>query len=203
MPAQASTAPRSPSTGTSGRPPAHAGTPAPGGAPATLRGTKAIVIKFDEETCRPCPVRDQCTRSKTGGRTLSLQPREGQEVFDHARLQQDDEQRRAKYGTRAGIEATIHQAVAVTGMRHARYLGLQKTHLEHVSSASTPGGTATRRPHPCQPSRPTRPAGLQPHRLITGLLAERLRQMRFTGLLVDTQTTGVEADLSMQRRAHQ
>ncbi len=58
---------------------------------ATLRGTKAIVIKFDKETCRPCPVRDQCTRSKTGGRTLCLQPRELQEVLDHARLQQADE----------------------------------------------------------------------------------------------------------------
>ncbi|MET8747499.1 transposase [Streptomyces sp. NPDC004728] len=33
-----------------------------------------MVIKFDKETCRPCPVRDQCTRSKTGGRTLSLSP---------------------------------------------------------------------------------------------------------------------------------
>jgi hypothetical protein len=103
--------------------------------PATLRGTRAIVIKFDKETCRPCPVRDQCTRSKTGGRTLSLQPRELQEVLDHARLQQSDEEWRAKYGTRAGIEGTIHQAVAVTGMRRARYLGLQKTHLEHVLSA--------------------------------------------------------------------
>ncbi|MEE1812886.1 transposase [Streptomyces sp. BE133] len=104
--------------------------------PATQRGTKAIVIKFDKETCRPCPVRDQCTRSKTGGRTLSLQPREGQEVLDHARLQQSDEEWRAKYGTRAGIEGTIHQAVTVTGMRRARYLGLQKTHLEHVLSAA-------------------------------------------------------------------
>ncbi|MDQ0681852.1 hypothetical protein QFZ56_000815 [Streptomyces achromogenes] len=81
--------------------------------PVTLRGTKAIVIKFDKETCRPCPVRD----------------------LDHARLQQGDEQWRAKYGTRAGIEGTIHQAVAVTGMRRARYLGLHKTHLEHVLSA--------------------------------------------------------------------
>ncbi|MFG2416940.1 transposase [Streptomyces goshikiensis] len=34
-----------------------------------------------------------------------------------------------------GIEGTIHQADAVTGMRRARYLGLQKTHLEHVFSA--------------------------------------------------------------------
>lgn len=76
--------------------------------PATLRGTKAIVIKFAKETCRPCPVRDQCTRSKTGGRTLSLQPREVQEVLDRACRQQGDEQWRAKYGTRAGIEGTIH-----------------------------------------------------------------------------------------------
>ncbi|WP_327343734.1 transposase [Streptomyces europaeiscabiei] len=83
----------------------------------------------------PCPVRDQCTRSRTGGRTLSLQPREVQEVLDHARLEQGDEQWRAKYATRAGIEGTIHQAVAVTGIRRARYLGLQKTHLEHVLSA--------------------------------------------------------------------
>ncbi|MEX5712423.1 transposase, partial [Parafrankia sp. FMc6] len=42
------------------------------------------------------------------------------------RLQQSDEQWRAKYRTRAGVEGTIHQAVAVTGMRRARYRGLKK-----------------------------------------------------------------------------
>ncbi|WP_210408423.1 transposase, partial [Allokutzneria sp. NRRL B-24872] len=56
-----------------------------------------------------------------------VQPRKLQEVLDHARLQQGDEQWRTKYRTRAGIEGSIHQAVAVTGMRRARYLGLQKT----------------------------------------------------------------------------
>ncbi|MFD7482516.1 transposase [Streptomyces mirabilis] len=101
---------------------------------ATQRDTKAIVIKSDKETCRPCLVRDQSTRSKTGGRTLFLQPRELQQVLDHARLQQGDEQWRAKYGSRAGIEGTIHRAVAATGMRRARSLGLQKSHLEHVFS---------------------------------------------------------------------
>ncbi|WP_371214386.1 IS1182 family transposase [Streptomyces sp. AD55] len=103
--------------------------------PATQRGTKAIVVKLDKATCGPCPVRDQCTRSKTGGRTLSLQPRALQEALDDARAQQSNEQWRAKYGTRAGVEGTIHQAVAVTGMRRARYRGLPKTHLEHVFSA--------------------------------------------------------------------
>ncbi|WP_247192139.1 transposase [Streptomyces scabiei] len=69
-------------------------------------------------------------------RRLCLQPREVQEALDHARLQQDDEQWRAKYATRAGIEGIIHQAVAVIGMRRARCFGFQKTHLEHVFSAA-------------------------------------------------------------------
>jgi len=29
--------------------------------PGTQRGTDAIVIKFAAQTCRNCPVRDQCT----------------------------------------------------------------------------------------------------------------------------------------------
>ncbi|MFE7332377.1 transposase [Streptomyces sp. NPDC057565] len=61
--------------------------------------------------------------------------REVQQVLDHARTQQSDEHWRAKYATRAGVEGTIHQAVAVTGMRRARYHGLDKTHLEHAFSA--------------------------------------------------------------------
>ncbi|WP_373288067.1 transposase [Streptomyces lasiicapitis] len=137
--------------------------------PATLRGTKAIVIKFNKETCRPCPVRDQCTSSKTGGRTLSLQPREVQEVLDHARLQQGDEQWRAKYGTRAGIEGTIHQAVAVTGMRRAATSvsrrptwSTSSPPSRSTSYASMPGGTATRSTAPRQPPCPTRPL---PHRV--------------------------------------
>ncbi|MFE7758530.1 transposase [Streptomyces sp. NPDC057429] len=43
---------------------------------------------------------------------------------------------RRRHRCRPGVEGTIHQAVAVTGMRRARYLGLQKTHLEHVFSAA-------------------------------------------------------------------
>ncbi|MDH2388425.1 transposase [Streptomyces sp. HNM0663] len=129
--------------------------------PATQRGTKAIVIKFDKETCRPCPVRDQCTRSKTGGRTLSLQPRELQEVLDHARLQQADEQWRAKYGIRAGVEGTVHQAVAVTGMRRAAtsvsrrpIWSTSSPPLRSTSSASMPGGTATRSTAPASATLP-------------------------------------------------
>nr|WP_271208655.1 transposase [Streptomyces poonensis] len=58
-----------------------------------------------------------------------MQPRELQEVLDQARLQQGDEQWRATYGIRAGVEGTIHQAVAVTGIRRARCLGLRTRHV--------------------------------------------------------------------------
>ncbi len=40
------------------------------------------------------------------------------------------------YGQRAGIEGTISQGVRVCGVRRARYVGLQKTHLQHLAAAS-------------------------------------------------------------------
>ena len=80
-------------------------------------------------------IRDECTRVKNGGRTLSLRSRDQQQVLDEARTQQTSQEWRAKYATRAGVEGTIHQAVAVTGMRRARYRGRKKTHLEHAFSA--------------------------------------------------------------------
>ena len=42
----------------------------------------------------------------------------------------------ARYARRAGVEGTIRQGVAVTGMRRGRYRGLPKTQLEHVFSAT-------------------------------------------------------------------
>ena len=50
----------------------------------TQRGTHAIVIKFAAATCRPCPVRDQCTRTTHPqyGRQLTVPPRE----VHHAQL---------------------------------------------------------------------------------------------------------------------
>jgi Transposase DDE domain len=42
---------------------------------------------------------------------------------------------RRGYTARAGVEGTINQAVAITGMRPARYRGLRKVRLQHVFSA--------------------------------------------------------------------
>jgi transposase len=103
----------------------------------TQRGIDAIVIKFAAETCRGCPVREQCTRSVSPrvGRQLTVPPREVHDAQLAARATQDTPHWQARYARRAGVEGTIRQGVAVTGMRRARYRGLPKTTLEHVYSA--------------------------------------------------------------------
>jgi transposase len=105
--------------------------------PVTQRGTDAIVIKFAGATCRGCPVRERCTRSSSTrvGRQLTVPPREVHDAQLAARAAQDTPDWQADYARRAGVEGTIRQAVAVTGMRRARYRGLPKTQLEHVYSA--------------------------------------------------------------------
>ena len=103
--------------------------------PASQRGAEAIVVKFPASACRPCPVRDQCTTATRGGRQLTLKPRVLHETLQDNRVEQDTADWQARYTIRAGVEGTIHQAIAVTGTRNARYKGQAKTHLEHVYSA--------------------------------------------------------------------
>jgi hypothetical protein len=103
--------------------------------PTVQRGAHTIVVKFDTDTCRPCPVRDQCTTATRGGRQLTIRPRHTHHALQQARARQDTKRFKATYKLRAGVEGTIRQAVAVTDTRHARYRGLAKTHLEHVYSA--------------------------------------------------------------------
>ena len=104
--------------------------------PVTQRGTETIVITFAKGTCRPCPVRAQCTTSAAGRRQLTVHPRQVHEAQLAARAAQDTRDFQARYALRAGVEGTIRQGVAVTGMRHARHRGLAKTRLEHANAAT-------------------------------------------------------------------
>jgi hypothetical protein len=100
------------------------------------RGRDAILVKFPPAACRPCPARARCTTSAAGGRQLGLRPRPVHEAVTAARAQQDTRAWKRAYATRAGVEGTISQATAVTGIRHARYTGLAKTTLEHALAAA-------------------------------------------------------------------
>jgi hypothetical protein len=92
----------------------------------TERGRESIVVRFPAPTCQTCPVRTQCTSSTRTGRQLMLRPREIHEMVEQARAAQTTEEWRQRYAIRAGVEGTIHQATATTGIRRSRYLGLPK-----------------------------------------------------------------------------
>ena len=96
---------------------------------------QAIVVRFATAACRACPARAQCTTSRTG-RQLFLRPREIHEAVAAARADQDSQHWKHRYSIRAGVEGTIRQATHVTGIRRARYLGLDKTRMEHAAAAA-------------------------------------------------------------------
>jgi transposase len=99
------------------------------------KGEDVIVVTFPAGICSPCPVRAQCTTSTQRRRQLTLRPRRLHDTLQHARVEQTTDTWKQRYRARAGIEATISQAVALTGIRQARYAGIGKVHLEHVFAA--------------------------------------------------------------------
>ena len=100
--------------------------------PTRLRGTEVIAIRFRVTTCRPCPVRQLCTTATRTGRQLIIPPRELHDVITQARAQQATGHWHDDYKRRAGAEATISQAITLTGCRRTRYRSLAKTRLEHT-----------------------------------------------------------------------
>jgi transposase len=100
------------------------------------QGHPVELVRFAPATCQPCPVRTACTRSTKGGRVLSMRPQADQQVLAAARVRQLTPDFQALYATRAGIEGTLSQAVRLAGLRRARYIGLAKTHLQHLLTAT-------------------------------------------------------------------
>jgi hypothetical protein len=104
--------------------------------PARVKGEDVIVVTFPASTCIRCPARAQCTRSAQRRRQLTLRPRHLHEALQTARAEQTTDEWKARYRIRTGIEGTISQAVTVTGIRRARYTGMDKVHLEHAFAAT-------------------------------------------------------------------
>jgi transposase len=105
-------------------------------APTRQGEREAFIAAFPAATCRACPARGKCTSSARNGRQLFLRPREVHQAAAAARAEQASQQWKDRYAIRAGIEGTIAQATAVTGIRTARYHGLPKTSLEHAAAAA-------------------------------------------------------------------
>lgn len=102
----------------------------------TKSGEAAIHVEFSKTDCTPCPVRPNCTRGKREPRQLTLHRQEVHEALHEARRKQDTKEWKRQYALRLGIEGTISQAVRGFGLRRSRYLGLPKTRLRHVLTAT-------------------------------------------------------------------
>jgi len=93
-------------------------------------------VEFARQTCAACAVREQCTRSKTTGREITLRPREQHVALQEARQRQTRPEFKAAYAARSGIEGTLSQGVRVCDLRQARYRGLAKTRLQEAIIAT-------------------------------------------------------------------
>jgi transposase len=91
-----------------------------------------IVVGFAQEDCRSCERRSDCTRAQKQGRQLMLRPREQHLALLAARAWQETSAFKEQYSRRAGVEGTFTQANRRGDLRHTRYIGLAKTHLQNV-----------------------------------------------------------------------
>ncbi len=95
-----------------------------------------VLVSFDPNDCRNCRARSLCTRAKVQPRRLRIQPRPQYEALQAARQLLTSEAGRKLYNIRAGVEGTLSQGVRAFGLRHSRYWGLAKTHLQHLATAA-------------------------------------------------------------------
>lgn len=95
-----------------------------------------IKVEFDRDTCLACLERENCTKGEVVARRLHLKPRPEFEALQAGRARQQGETFKQKYKKRAGIEGTISQGVRAFELRRSRYIGLAKTHLQHIAIAA-------------------------------------------------------------------
>lgn len=95
-----------------------------------------IQIKFAAEDCLACDQRAKCTQSAANRRAITLYPQPIYEVLQTARQRQETDEFKEHYHKRAGVEGTLSQGTRSFGLRRARYIGLAKTHLQHVATAA-------------------------------------------------------------------
>jgi transposase len=118
-----------------------------------------VTFAFSRRDCVPCDQRGTCTRAALPMvRRLTVPEQPVHQAVLAARAGQDGEAWKTLYNKRAGIEGTISQAVRGPDLRHARYRGLAKTHVQNVCTAIAINicrlGAHYHKPAP--PRRPTR-----------------------------------------------
>ncbi len=98
------------------------------------QGRTVMRIYFSTTDCRPCALKSRCTRAPR--RLLTPRRREEHEALEAARARETGTAFAAEHRRRAGIEGTLSLGVRAMHLRRSRYIGLAKTHLQHVLTAA-------------------------------------------------------------------
>jgi transposase len=98
------------------------------------QGRTVMRIRFSTADCEPCALKPRCTRGAR--RLLTPRRREEHAALEAARMRETEEAFAAQYRRRAGIEGTLSVGVRAMHLRRSRYIGLAKTHLQHVLTAA-------------------------------------------------------------------
>ncbi|NTV99737.1 MAG: transposase [Oscillochloris sp.] len=98
------------------------------------RGSPVIKITFSMKDCQACTHRQACTDGKR--RSVTVRPQEQHEALQARRQRQQTPDVKRAYAKRAGVEGTMSQSVRRCDVRHARYVGVPKTRLQHLATAS-------------------------------------------------------------------
>ncbi len=88
-----------------------------------IEGRKGGTIKFDQDRCNVCPMKEQCT-SSSAGRTVRIHAYEAERLYEKKR--QKTKEWKTLYKYRAHVERKIAH-LKRNGARYGRYLGLKKT----------------------------------------------------------------------------
>ncbi|RKN59696.1 IS1182 family transposase [Streptomyces klenkii] len=96
-------------------------------------GAPLIVARFNKSQCQPCPDRPRCTSAPA--RNVGFPPRELRDLQVRVRAEQQTPGWKARYAVRSGVEGTVNEFAHGHGMRHCRYRGQPKAHLQHVLTA--------------------------------------------------------------------
>ncbi|WNZ44068.1 IS1182 family transposase [Leptolyngbya boryana CZ1] len=100
-------------------------------------GQDRISVRFSYQHCQNCSVRAECTTTKSQqGRALNLLPQAQHEALQAARQAQTTLEFQKQYARRAGVEGTISQGTHAFDLRRSRYIGLAKTHLQEIATAT-------------------------------------------------------------------
>jgi transposase len=101
-----------------------------------VSGDPVIRIRFDGATCRACPTRQACTSARGAPRQLTVRLQPHHEALQTARQRQETPEFKAQYALRAGVESSLSQGTRRFDLRRSRYLGLARTHLQQLLTAT-------------------------------------------------------------------